>query len=412
MKFKLPDIGEGVAEGEIVQWLVKPGDAIKEDQALVEVMTDKVTAEIPSPVTGVIQQLFGDAGQVIAVGSVIAEIDTDGSAMSPSPAKAEEAIPASNTATVKSDCPVIQPVPAPAATAVLAKPTNGRVLAAPATRKRARTLGVDLAALIGTGPKGRITPSDVAQAAAGGGSQPAFATATVLIPADRREAFKGIRRKIAEHLSLSKQKAPHFAYVEEVDVTDLVNLRKQLKPTAAEQGIKLTYLPFIMLAVSQALSEFPVLNSTLDEDAGELVYKGAHNLGMAVDTDNGLVVPVIPKAQGQPLLALAQQVNQLADKARTGQLSQADVTGGTFTITSIGSIGGLFGVPIINYPEVGILGINSIMPRPVVVDGDIVVRDILYLSLSCDHRVVDGADAARFMNTLKALLEAPARLLI
>jgi pyruvate dehydrogenase E2 component (dihydrolipoamide acetyltransferase) len=413
MQFKLPDIGEGVAEGEIVQWLVNPGDTIKEDQALVEVMTDKVTAEIPSPVTGTIQQLFGEAGDVIAVGSVIADIDTDGSATDK---------PAANTSEPASPKPIEtkqqanpQPAVATVASAPSAPTSNDKVLAAPATRKRARQLGVNLTTVAGTGPKGRITPSDVAAAANGhNNNNGAFtgAASTVSIPADRREPFKGIRRKIAEHLSLSKQKAPHFAYVEEIDVTELVSLRKQLKNDAAEQGIKLTYLPFIMLAVSRALSEFPILNSTLDDTAGELVYKGAHNLGMAVDTDNGLVVPNIPKVQGQTLLGLAQQVNQLADKARTGSLSQADVTGGTFTITSIGSIGGLFGVPIINYPEVAILGVNSIRPRPMVVDGDIAVREVLYLSLSCDHRVVDGADAARFMNTLKALLEQPARLLV
>lgn len=424
MKFKLPDIGEGVAEGEIVQWLVNPGETIKEDQPLVEVMTDKVTAEIPSPVTGTIQQLFGEAGDVIAVGSVIADIDTDGSSTGNTGEK--DTPPATTTSSTKGqssiEAPASKPAPAANAAPIATSGTHhgnaltaNKVLAAPATRKRARQLGVNLTTVAGTGPKGRITPSDVAAAAndhRNGNASFVPAGSTVSIPADRREPFKGIRRKIAEHLSLSKQKAPHFAYVEEIDVTELVSLRKQLKNDAAEQGIKLTYLPFIMLAVSRALSEFPILNSTLDDTAGELVYKGAHNLGMAVDTDNGLVVPNIPKVQGQTLIGLAQQVNQLANKARTGSLSQADVTGGTFTITSIGSIGGLFGVPIINYPEVAILGVNSIRPRPMVVDGDIAVREVFYLSLSCDHRVVDGADAARFMNTLKALLEQPARLLV
>lgn len=413
MQFKLPDIGEGVAEGEIVQWLVNPGDTIKEDQALVEVMTDKVTAEIPSPVTGTIQQLFGEAGDVIAVGSVIADIDTDDSATDKPAEKMTEPASPQPLETKQQANP--QPAVATVASAPSAPTSNNKVLAAPATRKRARQLGVNLATVAGSGPKGRITPSDVAAATNGhrnGNASFLPAGSTVSIPADRREPFKGIRRKIAEHLSLSKQKAPHFAYVEEVDVTELVNLRQQLKPVAAEKDIKLTYLPFIMLAVSRALSEFPVLNSALDEAAGELVYKGAHNLGLAVDTDNGLVVPNIPKVQGQSLLSLAQQVNQLAEKARSGSLSQTDVTGGTFTITSIGSIGGLFGVPIINYPEVAILGVNSIRPRPMVVDGEIAVREVLYLSLSCDHRVVDGADAARFMNRLKALLEQPARLLV
>ena len=422
LEFKLPDIGEGVAEGEIVQWLVKPGDAIKEDQAMVEIMTDKVTAEIPSPCTGVITELRGAAGDVIAVGTVIAVIDTASGTGEPaltteSKMTSKELVAAATSPVASCATQALMKGMAGSvsSTGKTATTALGKVLAAPATRKLATTMGVALASVTGTGERGRLTPDDVRRAAASSPSQVAsFATASQRAKntTEQRKPFSGIRKKIAEHLTLSKHKAPHFAYVEEIDVTELVKLRSQLKTDGAQRGIKLTYLPFIVQAVVSGLRAFPMLNSTLDETTNELVEKHYYNVGIATDTPNGLVVPVIPHAETLDLWGIASAIQATAEKARSGKLTPADMTGGTFTLTSIGSIGALFGIPIINYPEVGILGINRIVPRPVVRDGQIVIRDIMYLSLSCDHRVVDGADGARFINHVKNLLEQPYRLLM
>jgi pyruvate dehydrogenase E2 component (dihydrolipoamide acetyltransferase) len=413
LEFKLPDIGEGVAEGEIVQWLVKPGDAIKEDQAMVEIMTDKVTAEIPSPCTGVITELRGAAGEVIAVGTVIAVIDTANCAAGKPAAEKELVATAASPVASCATQALMNGMASNSATAARNTTTAlGKVLAAPATRKLATTMGVALASVPGTGERGRVTPDDVRRAAAGGGVAVSSRPSLVGSKTEQRKPFSGIRKKIAEHLTLSKHKAPHFAYVEEIDVTELVKLRSQLKPDAEQRGIKLTYLPFIVQAVVSGLKAFPMLNSTLDETTNELVEKHYYNVGIATDTPNGLVVPVIPHAETLDLWGVASAIQATAEKARSGRLTPADMAGGTFTLTSIGSIGGLFGIPIINYPEVGILGINRIVPRPVVRDGQIVIRDIMYLSLSCDHRVVDGADGARFVNHVKNLLEQPYRLLM
>lgn len=423
VEFKLPDIGEGVAEGEIVQWLVSVGDTIAEDQSLVEIMTDKVTAEIPSPCNGVIKELRGNVGDVIPVESVIVIIDSHSADSKKTSATPEKTAAEANGHAVS----------APAAVATQSKPSistgssvsnhqrseGSRVLAAPATRKLARTLGLDLNTIAGTGPRGRVTPDDVKLASASpvaacsrqAGSVVTLPTASGS-QSETRVPYTGIRRKIGDHLVKSKQTAPHFAYVDEVDVTDLVKLRKQLKADAAEQGVKLTYLAFIVKAVVDGLKQFPTLNSSLDEACNTLIQKQYYNIGIAVDTPQGLVVPVIHHAETLSVLQIALAIHQLSDKARSGTLSQQDMTGGTFTITSIGSIGGLFGIPIINMPEVAILGVNQIAQRPVVRDGQIEVADIMYLSSSCDHRVVDGADTARFMNHVKAMLEAPARLLM
>ncbi len=421
-EFKLPDIGEGIHEGEIVEWLVKVGDFVKEDQPIVEVMTDKVTAEIPAPVSGTIQELRGKAGEVIKVGSVIAVFDekageekTSGKASATTAKATEAATPATNG---------IHGKPA-AKTATLdrtaSQTSGGKVLAAPATRKLARQMGVDLALIAGSGPRGRITQDDVRQGS--GGSHPTTATRPAAASlmgrpgefrsaGERRAPFAGLRRKIAEHLVKSKQTAPHFAYVEEVDMTRLVQIREELLPLAEEQGVKLSYLPFMIKATIAGLRKFPVLNSQLDEAANELVYKNDFHMGVAVATDQGLVVPVIKFADQKSLFALAQEIVDLANKARSGKLSLDDMRGGTFTLTSIGSIGGLFGVPIINYPEVAIMGVNKIEKRPVVRDNQIVIRDIMHLSISCDHRVVDGAEAALFVKEVIQNLENPTRLLI
>lgn len=415
-EFKLPDIGEGIAEGEIVQWHVKPGDTVREDQTLLEVMTDKVTAEIPSPRAGVVKALFGKAGEVVKVGSVIVAFEDGAGATTSKPAETRQELEAETGSAVPENGK-----PPAVATAEPAGTAGGseKVLAAPATRKLARELGIDLTMITGSGPRGRVVPADVKQASQGGVTAPTATpvrrpAAQPIAPAaeDRRVPFAGMRRQIGEHLSKSKLTAPHFAYVDEVDMSELVRVRKELKEMAEAQGTKLTYLPFIIKAVISGLKAFPSLNSQLDETTGELVYKGAYNMGVAVATDAGLIVPVVKNADRKSLFDLAAEIAELSEKARTNKLALNDVKGGTFTLTSIGSIGGLFGLPIINLPEVAIMGINKISQRPVARDGQIVIREMMYLSLSCDHRVVDGAEAARFVNHVIEQLEKPSRLLL
>jgi pyruvate dehydrogenase E2 component (dihydrolipoamide acetyltransferase) len=432
VEFRLPDIGEGIAEGEIVKWLVKPGDLVKEDQAMVEVMTDKVTAEIPSPFTGVIQSLNAKEGDVVKVGSVIVMIETQSSGPNPVEKNAET--------------PVIKAANSGAANGSLTQVGVSdavKVLAAPATRKLARELGIQLISVAGSGPKGRITPEDIRRQAGSGVSSPStqspspvavtssvstsiqsVSTAPSSVSksngaggSEVRVPFVGMRRKIAENLVASKRNAPHFAYVEEVEMTALVSLKESLKSHAQDQGVKLTYLPFILKAVVAGLKAYPVLNALLDETTQELVYKHYYNLGIAVSTDQGLTVPVIHDVDQKSVLQLAQEIKALSEKARAGKLSLDERRGGTFTVTSIGSIGGLFGVPIINYPEVAIMGINKITKRPVVRtnhDGndEIVIREMMNLSICCDHRVVDGAEAALFTKKVIEILETPGLLLL
>lgn len=434
-EFKLPDIGEGIHEGEIVQWLVKPGDFVKEDQAIVEIMTDKVTAEIPSPVSGVIVETRGKAGEVIQVGSVIAVFGEKGAAPREE-APSTQNVEATASAAVPTQVPEKSSEGAKAAQ--LDKlPTNGngkslgvavqervmntgKVLAAPATRRLARELGIDLAQVSGSGPRGRVTQTDV-RGFQGGGAKTVQPTGASSVAGgfrslgEKRVPFGGMRRKIAEHLVKSKHTAPHFSYVEEVDMSKLVSMRDELMPLAEEQGIKLSYLPFIIKAVIAGLRQYPMLNSQLDEATQEQVFKNDYHMGVAVATEQGLIVPVVKYADQKSLFTLAQEIKTLADKARNGKLSLEELKGGTFTLTSIGSIGGMFSVPIINYPEVAIMGINKIERRPVVrtIGGQeqIVIRDMMYLSLSCDHRAVDGAEAALFVKEVCQQLENPSRLI-
>lgn len=445
-EFKLPDIGEGIHEGEIVQWLVKAGDFVPEDQPIVEIMTDKVTAEIPAPVSGVISNLRGNPGETIKVGSVIAVFDeksSSGAQAAASTAKAsaadtpassaesgpKAAVPAKReeeTSEILKKDPVSEqngsgsavrsPVPS---SSVPATNSFREILAAPATRKLARELDVDMSQIQGSGPHGRITQNDV-KGFYGKPSQPEPVAQTVAVGeyrsiAERRVYFGGLRRKIAEHLVHAKQTAPHFAYVEEADLSRLVAMRTDLLPVAEEQGIKLSYLPFFIKAVIAGLRKYPVLNSQLDEATQDLVYKNDYNIGVAVATDQGLIVPVVKFADQKSLFTLAEEIRTLAEKARNNKLALSDLKGGTFTLTSIGSIGGLFSVPIINHPEVGIMGINKIEKRPVVrtIEGveQIVIREMMHLSIACDHRVVDGAEAALFVKEVIRYLENPNLLL-
>jgi pyruvate dehydrogenase E2 component (dihydrolipoamide acetyltransferase) len=445
-EFKLPDIGEGVVEGEIVEWLIAEGDTVAEDQPIVAVMTDKATVEIPSPKAGKITKLGAAAGETVPVGSVLVTIDAaDGSASAPAAApaaKAPEPAAAPKAAPPKpAPAPKTAPVaaaPAPVAAAPSTAGAPGEVLASPATRKRARELGVDLGSVRGTGARGRITVGDVEQAAARPAAVPvAAAAATGAVAAapaaaaakapllalprrdfgpsemiEERVPLKGLRKRISDAMINSKQTAAHFAYVDECDMTELVALRKRLKPEAEKYGVKLTFLPFIVKALVPCLKEHPLLNASLDDATGELVYKKYYNIGIATDTPQGLTVPVIKDVERKSILEIAAEMTELTGRARAQRTKMEDISDGTFTVTSTGNIGGLFATPIINHPEVGILGVPKIQKRPVVRDGEIVIRDMIHLAISLDHRVVDGAVGARFMNSLISYLSEPSRIFL
>ena len=410
-EFRLPDIGEGVAEAEVVKWQVKEGDEVKENQPLVEIMTDKVNVEIPSPKKGTIQKLMAKEGEVVKVGQVLIVI-----------AEAESTRAASTTASAKPTPSVPKPPPAltepiPQETPVLpsraVKP--GEVLATPATRKLARDLGVDLSTVQGTGHGGRITDEDVQRVKTG--AWPAAAALTVTTPrgvggVEERVPLRGIRRIVAQHMAKSKSTAAQVTHVEEVDMTEVSQLREKGKASAEKRGVKITYMPFIIKALIPALKQYPYLNASLDDEKEEIILRRYYNIGIATDTDQGLVVPVIKDAEHKSITQLATEITALGDRARAGQLTLDEIQASTFTITNVGAIGGMFATPIINYPEVAILGVHKISKRPVVKDNQIVVREMMYLSLSFDHRVLDGAMAARFVNAIKQSLEDPKLLLL
>jgi len=409
-EFKLPDIGEGVVEGEVVRWLVKEGDTVREDQPLVEVMTDKATVEIPAPRAGRVGKRLFAEGEICPVGKALLTIELDAAA----PAAAAVA-------------PKVATTPAPAAattaatTGEIPSTAHTMVLATPATRKLARELRVDIRLVVGTGRAGRITSDDVrnhggagAPTVAAPAAKPASAPVAVApMAGDVRIPFRGVRKKIAEHLVHSKHTAAHFSYWEEVDCTDLVQVRAKTNEKLAARGVKLSFLPFIIKATTAALAKFPQLNSTLDEKAGEIVQRGAHHIGLATATDNGLIVPVVRDAASKTLVELAREIERLAEATRTGKATREELSGSTFTITSLGTLGGLGATPIINFPEVAILGVHKIARRPMVAAGDkIVARDMMNLSISVDHRVVDGYDAARLVADIKASLENPGLLMV
>ena len=422
--FELPEIGEGVVEGEIVQWLANVGEFVDVDQPLCEVMTDKANVEISSPKAGVVKAFHGEPGDIVAVHSPLVDIDTDAKAGDAKPAapKAEAKKPAPPApAPEKKAAPApAAPAPAPVAapTPVVAAPKNsGKTLATPAVRSYAREHGVDINAVAGSGKDGRVSKSDIDAHLTGGAIAPAAlefnAVATPGYPrADETVKIIGLRRKIAEKMVESYRTIPHFTYVEELDATRLVGLRGALKGAAKEKGISLSYLPFIMKALVRVFKEFPTINANMNEEAFALNVRGEVNIGIATDTPQGLYVPVIKNVESKGILQLAHEVVDITERTRNGTASLDDFRGGTFTITSVGNIGGRFATPIINHPEVAILGVNQIHDRPMVVDGEIVARKMMYLSPSFDHRVIDGAVAARFVAALKAVLETPEVLLV
>jgi len=450
-EFKLPDIGEGVTEGEVVQWLVKEGDVVKEDQPMVEVMTDKATVTIAAPRAGRIAELRGKAGQVVQVHSVLVvfELDTGAPATAAAPsgnghagvngtaAKKEDGPAATAVGDIRETLPGMgSPAPAAArassggaaAAGAVSTYFNEKPLATPATRKAARDLGVDLKQVRPSGPQGRVTRDDVVAhargpaASTGPGPSPIpsapsaiAARAPVAIGAgglEDRVPFAGMRRRIATKMQQSTQTAAHFTFVEECDTTALTGLRSRLKATAEQQGVKLTYLPFIVKAVVAALKKHPILNSALDETKQELVYRRYYNIGIAASTDAGLMVPVVKDADRRSLLDIAREIDRLGQDAKAGKSKVDDLQGSTFTITSLGADGGLFATPIINFPEVGILGVHRIKERPVVKDGQIVIGHVMLLSLSFDHRIVDGHVGAAFAYDVIGYLENPDRLFL
>jgi len=397
-EFKLPDIGEGIHEGEVTKWFVKPGDPVKEDDPMVEVMTDKVTVQISSPYTGTVLELRAREGEVVKVGTVLVVFSGE------------------------SEAPLIRVAQAPPAVASSARETthpggaSGTWIAAPAVRRLAKELGVDLAAVQGSGPGGRILESDLRRATSGPATSAATVPKSTLSVApgggEDRRPIHGLRKRIFDKMAKSEATAAPFTYVEEVDMTQLVHLRERLKEVGEKRGVKLTYLPFFIKAILAALKEFPTLNASVDEERGELVVKRYFNIGIATATDEGLTVAVVHDADRQDLWALANEVERLAQVAKDKKLTLHEVQGSTFTITSLGKEGGILATPIINWPEVAIVGIHRIEKRPVARNDQVVIRDMMYLSCSFDHRVIDGHVGAAFIASVRNYLEHPAMLFV
>lgn len=426
-EFKLPKLAESVVEGEVVAWLVQEGETVAVDQPLVEVMSDKATVELSSTVAGVLSKQLAAEGDVKEVGAVLALIDESGApGASAEPVAEAEDDSSTNLFKPTEDAPgqeVFQVRKASdsrqQAAPAGARGPFGRVLAVPAARKLARELGIDIEQLHGSGPSGRVRVSDVQAAGSPAAStsglpQPVqYRTPEGYADRERREKLRGIRRLTSEQMVASHLHTVRALQVDEADVSELVRLRARLKPHVEARGARLSYLPFIMKAVVAALKRHPELNTSLDEAAGEIVHKDYWNLSMAVSTEQGLVVPVIRDVDQLDITELALRIQDLAERARNRRLTADEMTGGSFSITNIGSVGGLFSFPIINVPEAAILGVHSIRRRPKVLpDDSIVPADMLYLSLSFDHRLIDGAEAAAFTNELIALLEQPERLML
>ncbi len=412
-EFKLPEIGEGVMEGEIVEWHVSPGDQVSQDSPVLSILTDKATVEITAHGDGTVLEVKGQPGDILEVGEVIMKLRTaGGAAPAPEEAAAKPAPKPEPSAPAKSAAAPDPRVPIKDNPSISA---FGTPLATPAVRKWAAQEGLDLRAVRGSGPNHRITRADVEAALKAGPAAPtpkASQAPAGIGAGERREKIRGLRKAIVASMSKSKSIIPHFTYVEEVEMDQLVAMRSQLKPVAQEAGVKLTYLPFICKAVVQALRKFPILNAMVDDEAGEIVYHGDYNLGIATATEAGLTVPVLKHANQKTIVEIAGEIAELSDRARNKRSTMEDISGGTFTITSLGRLGGLFTTPIINHPEVAIVGVNKIMVRPVWDGSRFVPRKMMNLSSSFDHRVIDGWDAAVFVQRLKELLETPATLFV
>jgi 2-oxoisovalerate dehydrogenase E2 component (dihydrolipoyl transacylase) len=418
-EFRLPDIGEGIAEAEIVAWHVKVGDTVAEDQGVADMMTDKATVEMESPVAGVVLELAGSEGDMVPIGSTLLVIETAGEVeVDVAPAKAGASDNASATIDAEPESPadpglrrgdeVVAPThfipePHPEAVEISVPLPSAQALASPAVRARAKELGIDLSQ-IKAREDGRIRHADLdafLTYSAGQGYRPAGAKR-----ADEEIRIIGMRRRIAENMAASKRHIPHFTYVEEIDVTQLEDIRSDLNANRGTRP-KLTMLPLLIVAICKALPEFPMINARFDDEAGVVTRHGSVHLGMATQTDAGLMVPVIRDAQDRNVWQLATEITRLADAARSGKAKSEELSGSTLTVTSLGPLGGIATTPVINRPEVAIIGPNRVIERPVIRDGEIAVAKLMNLSISCDHRVVDGFDAASYVQAVRKLLETP-----
>ncbi|MFK3959463.1 dihydrolipoamide acetyltransferase family protein [Guptibacillus hwajinpoensis] len=432
-QFKMPDIGEGIHEGEIVKWFVKSGDEVKEDDILAEVQNDKAVVEIPSPVDGTVKEVHAEEGATVIVGDVVITFDAEGyedaeeEPAAEQPQAEEEAPKAEAKSEAKEDSAGSKPLPEDDEET---DPTK-RVIAMPAVRKYARENGVSISKVSGSGKNGRVVKEDIDTHLNGGGEAASEAPAATEEKAEAkqeatttsaqpqasaqpetREKMKGMRKAIAKAMVNSKHTAPHVTHMDEVVVTDLVAHRKKFKQYAADKDVKLTYLPYVVKALVSALREFPMLNASIDDSTEEIVHKHYYNIGIAANTDAGLVVPVVKEADRKPLLNVSSEINELAKKARDGKLSGDDMKGSTCTISNLGSAGGQWFTPIINNPDAAILGIGRIEEKPVVIDGEIVAAPVLALSISYDHRLIDGVTAQLALNHIKRLLNDPQLLMM
>ncbi|MCO6421072.1 2-oxo acid dehydrogenase subunit E2 [Sinorhizobium meliloti WSM1022] len=418
---KMPDVGEGVAEAELVEWHVKPGDPVREDMVLAAVMTDKATVEIPSPVTGKVLWLGAEVGDTVAVKAPLVRIETAGEAGEAAPDSVPEAlaekvldepVAVSSRPEAKAPPQPEKPAPKPAPAPREAPDLSAKPLASPAVRLRARESGIDLRQVAGTGPAGRITHEDLDLFISRGAEPLPAQTGLVRKTAVEEVRMIGLRRRIAEKMSLSTSRIPHITYVEEVDMTALEDLRATMNRDRKPEQAKLTILPFLMRALVKTVAEQPGVNATFDDHAGVIHRHAAVHIGIATQTPAGLTVPVVRHAEARGIWDCAAELNRLADAARTGTATRDELTGSTITISSLGAIGGIASTPVINHPEVAIVGVNKIAVRPVWDGAQFVPRKIMNLSSSFDHRVIDGWDAAVFVQRLKTLLETPALIFV
>lgn len=442
----MPDIGEGIHEGEIVKWFIKPGDKVQEDDILCEIQNDKAVVEIPSPVEGTVQEVLVAEGTVATVGQVLVTFDAPGyeNLQFKGDDHAEEApaapAPAAPAPAAAQATPATPPPAPPAYGIGVTEPQvnvevdpNRKIIAMPSVRKHARDKGVEITQVPGSGKNGRIVKADIDAFLSGGAPAAAAQAAETQAPAaaqaeaapapvaapipqgeypETREKMSGIRKAIAKAMVNSKHTAPHVTLMDEIDVTKLVAHRKKFKEVAASKGIKLTFLPYIVKALTSALREFPALNTSLDDATSEIIHKHYYNIGIAADTEKGLLVPVVKDADRKSVFSISNEINELAGKARDGKLAPNEMKGASCTISNIGSAGGQWFTPVINHPEVAILGVGRIAEKPIVRDGEIVAAPVLALSLSFDHRMIDGATAQNALNHIKRLLNDPELLLM